>query len=176
MSQRAELRIALICYGGVSLAIYAWHYQGIAQIGPRVACPRTDFGWRRSECPQSVYRRRGPTTIGYRSRILRRAPADGQPKLEGVKLRHFWAFLDAASRENDYLWGRLDAAELILRTLDDTVPEDGRPAIGHLRDALSAVLANETDLSRIQELTTYLGQQIYSRLNTTAALEVDDAR
>lgn len=38
-------------------------------------------------------------------------------KLAGEKLMHFSAFLKKSWRENDVLWGRLDAAEIIVRTL-----------------------------------------------------------
>ncbi|WP_433560696.1 patatin-like protein [Nocardia sp. CA-151230] len=73
----------------------------------------------------------------------------GAGKLKGVELHHFGAFAHAPDRENDYLWGRLDAAELILRTLDETFP-DGTP-LGRtlLPQALSAVLTTEDDLRRI---------------------------
>ena len=40
-------------------------------------------------------------------------------KLKGIPVSHFAGFFSAKSRENDYLWGRLDAAELILRLLQD---------------------------------------------------------
>ncbi len=38
-------------------------------------------------------------------------------KLLGVSLHHFGAFFGLDRRENDYLWGRLDGVELILRLL-----------------------------------------------------------
>lgn len=38
-------------------------------------------------------------------------------KLLGVSFAHFGAFFALERRENDYLWGRLDGAELILRLL-----------------------------------------------------------
>ena len=90
-----------------------------------------------------------------------RTPAGG--KLKGVSLHHFGAFLDPDWRENDYLWGRLDAAELILRTLHEgrtatpqqpgegPVPQPAQIALRaaggrHLIDALTAVLESEADL------------------------------
>lgn len=93
-------------------------------------------------------------------------------KLKGVTMHHFGAFTDAAWRENDYLWGRLDAAELILRTLRATgspdeyqptpkTPEEAAGQAGrHLRPALSAILASETDLSRIANLRRTLTTQV----------------
>jgi patatin-related protein len=40
-------------------------------------------------------------------------------KLLGVSFHHFGAFFGLDRRENDYLWGRLDGVELILRLLRD---------------------------------------------------------
>jgi hypothetical protein len=103
------------------------------------------------------------------------APAGG--KLKGVSLHHFGAFLDAAWRENDYLWGRLDGAELVLRTLHEgqlaTQAEPGGElahepsqvamlAAGgeHLVQALRAVLAGEQDLQRISSLRADLEREV----------------
>jgi hypothetical protein len=94
-------------------------------------------------------------------------PAGG--KLKGVALHHFSAFLRTEWRENDYLWGRLDGAELILRTLHGTrraTPASPAAEIGpestatalraaggrHLVDALRAVLADEEDLAEVADL------------------------
>lgn len=100
-------------------------------------------------------------------------------KLKGVSLHHFGAFLDPDWRENDYLWGRLDAAELILRTLHegssatpqeprgDLVPKPAQVALRaagghHLIGALSSVLATEDDLrgKTVTKLRPELAQQI----------------
>lgn len=48
-------------------------------------------------------------------------PPDGG-KRSGVTLHHFGGFVDAARWENEYLWGRLDAAELGLRMLRSSAP------------------------------------------------------
>ena len=104
-------------------------------------------------------------------------PHDG--KLKGVTLHHFGAFLDPGWRENDYLWGRLDATELILRTLHEghtaspqehgggLVPQSAQAALQaaggqHLIDALESVLATERDLRgvTVTELRPKLEQQI----------------
>jgi hypothetical protein len=47
--------------------------------------------------------------------------ADPQTKLAGVELAHFGAFLKGSWRANDWLWGRLDAAQRLLRLLDAAV-------------------------------------------------------
>ena len=57
--------------------------------------------------------------------IVRMSPADStrlgqntaKGKLQGVHLGHFGAFLHREWRENDYLWGRLDAAERLIGLL-----------------------------------------------------------
>jgi patatin-related protein len=44
-------------------------------------------------------------------------------KLEGMRLFHFGAFFDRPGRERDYLWGRLDAVERLVKLLLDARPE-----------------------------------------------------
>lgn len=56
-------------------------------------------------------------------------PAAKKSKVEGAKLGHAFAFFSREARENDYLWGRLDAAERMVRlllTTYETKEEDGR--------------------------------------------------
>jgi patatin-related protein len=90
-------------------------------------------------------------------------------KLQGVSLHHFGGFTEAAWRENDYLWGRLDGAELILRTLRNAAsgagyetppatPEEAVELAGRneLRAALSAILEAEKDLAPAQETLQYV--------------------
>jgi patatin-related protein len=100
-------------------------------------------------------------------------------KLKGIPFHHFAAFLDATSRENDYLWGRLDGAEMILRTLQavpasETSLNVAAPQadIPHLAQALQSVLDTETDLKRISKLRECLQEQVAdlaadTRVNTT---------
>lgn len=101
----------------------------------------------------------------------------GQRKLKGVALHHFGAFAHAPDRENDYLWGRLDAVELILRTLDETFQDDGDVGRGLLPRALSVVLATESDLRRIpSKLMESLRAQIAALEAASAADDVGDRR
>jgi patatin-related protein len=44
-------------------------------------------------------------------------------KLKGMSLFHFGAFFDRQGRECDYLWGRLDAVERLVKLLLDARPE-----------------------------------------------------
>jgi patatin-related protein len=87
------------------------------------------------------------------------------PKLKGIPFHHFGAFLDAKSRENDYLWGRLDGAELILRMLQEVGGVQGASSgadidIPQLVPALQAVLDTESDLNRVKELRKDLQKQV----------------
>ena len=44
-------------------------------------------------------------------------PVPDGGKVEGSRFHHFYAFFHREARENDYLWGRLDAAEQLVRLL-----------------------------------------------------------
>ena len=61
-------------------------------------------------------------------RVARLSPADSKllpsagPKVQGADLGHAYAFFSREARENDYLWGRLDAAERLVGLLL-TTPE-----------------------------------------------------
>ncbi|GLE50743.1 patatin-like protein [Mycobacterium montefiorense] len=96
-------------------------------------------------------------------------------KLKGIPLHHFAAFMSAASRENDYLWGRLDGAELILRNLqavDDTRRGvDAGPAatLPRLDEAFTCVMNTEKGLKRIpKDLRDSLNRQI-KKLGSSSA-------
>jgi patatin-related protein len=74
------------------------------------------------------------------STALGAATAQGKStpqKLLGVKLAHFGAFFSREARENDYLWGRLDAAERLVGLLL------GQPTPGDLKPVLAAIVAEE---------------------------------
>ncbi len=113
-----------------------------------------------------------PITVSQFSPLAATAlPTPEGGKLKGVSLHHFGGFVDAAWRENDYLWGRLDAAELVLRMLRSSVPgqpqvtpadavQAARLAGRWLRPALAAVLAAESDLRRDPELLPLLAGQV----------------
>jgi patatin-related protein len=101
-----------------------------------------------------------PITVSQFSPLTALAlPTPDGGKLKGVSLHHFGGFVDAAWRENDYLWGRLDAAELVLRMLRSSAPgqtqvtpttrsQAAELAGAQLRPALAAILASEHDLRR----------------------------
>ena len=75
--------------------------------------------------------------------LQRSAPID---KLAGVELAHFGAFLKRSWRANDWMWGRLDAAERLVLMLDamfeHRLTNDGTLG-GHTRAIQAAILREE---------------------------------
>jgi patatin-related protein len=57
-------------------------------------------------------------------------PTSGTTKVQGAQLGHAYAFFSAPARQNDYLWGRLDAAEAMVRLLLTTTDEQGEVILG----------------------------------------------
>jgi predicted acylesterase/phospholipase RssA len=72
-------------------------------------------------------------------------PADqAADKLAGEVLGHFGGFLDRGWRRNDYIWGRLDAAEILLRAIAATPPALPTSALAALvADARREILVDE---------------------------------
>jgi len=99
---------------------------------------------------------------------LKAVDGDGEPKqdpsakLDGTAIDHFGAFFKQPWRENDYLWGRLDGAELVMRLLSRQ-SKAAADLTGPLRSALEAILDTERDgLSHVgpvvRALTAQAGQ------------------
>ncbi len=99
--------------------------------------------------------------------IVRMSPNDStrlglstaHDKLKGVAVAHFGAFLHRDWRENDYLWGRLDAAErlvgLVLRA------DGGKAGDWDVKPVLAAVLAEEEKaLTSVQPLVAGLKEKV----------------
>jgi hypothetical protein len=83
---------------------------------------------------------KGAATI---DRLQRSAPID---KLAGVELAHFGAFLKRSWRANDWMWGRIDAAERLLQLVDSMVGHrlsESGTLEAHTRAAQAAVLRQE---------------------------------
>jgi hypothetical protein len=112
-------------------------------------------------------------------RVARMSPLDsellepvGATKVLGAGLGHAYAFFSRKARENDYLWGRLDAAERLVRLLltrtvreagrDTVVPGDRHPDyVRWCKEAFRAVLQEDAaDLPTITEDVAALRQQI----------------
>lgn len=90
-----------------------------------------------------------------------KAKDDACAKLDGTAIRHFGAFFEKAWRENDYLWGRLDGAELIMRLLARQSGAAPADLTGLLRAALTAILAAEQPaLGEIGNVCQALGTQV----------------
>jgi patatin-related protein len=69
-------------------------------------------------------------------------PAPKEGKVEGARVHHFYAFFSREARENDYLWGRLDAAEQLIRLLLETC-ESKEPLEEWCKKAFTAILDEE---------------------------------
>jgi hypothetical protein len=93
--------------------------------------------------------------------VLRVSPVDtrlladpGAPKLKGTSLSHFGAFFSRPGRENDYLWGRLDAAERLAALVFDDPAREGLdpPVPANCKPVFEAILADEAGLANVQAL------------------------
>jgi patatin-related protein len=86
---------------------------------------------------------------------------DGMP-VKGVKLGHFYAFFSRQARENDYLRGRLDAAEQLTRLLLAST-ENKTPLEQACKPLLQAILdeeAKENALPNIRDEVTAVSKQV----------------
>jgi len=76
------------------------------------------------------------------------APTEKRRKLAGTALFHFGAFLNREWRQNDLMWGRLDAAERIIRcVLPPGSPEASTP----IHEANLAIVGSEERLTQLRE-------------------------
>ncbi|MDT7935152.1 MAG: patatin-like protein [Sphingomonadaceae bacterium] len=108
-------------------------------------------------------------------KIDRIAPNDshflrpGDATLRGVQFASFGAFFARSYRENDYLWGRLHAAERLIDIVFSTLPEEDRPPAA-VSDRLKARLcgeildAEEPKLKTVGSLIAELKQALGARL------------
>jgi hypothetical protein len=76
------------------------------------------------------------------------APAEKRRKLAGTALFHFGAFLSREWRQNDLMWGRLDAAERMIRCV---LPPGSPEANALIGEANLAVAGNEEALKRLRQ-------------------------
>jgi patatin-related protein len=87
---------------------------------------------------------------------------DGPRKLKGIGLHHFAAFFKRSYRENDYLWGRLDAAERLAGLLLDDPMKPGLEApAAECRPLFEAILREEAPvLSTIRDVVADVRQRV----------------
>ncbi len=83
---------------------------------------------------------------------------DGKP-VEGVKLGHFYAFFSREARENDYLRGRLDAAEQLVRLLLSAT-ESSRPLKESCKPLFEAILEEDAANVPIATRLAAIKQQV----------------
>lgn len=85
--------------------------------------------------------------------------------LKGTQFNSFGAFFSRAYRENDYLWGRLHAADRLIDIMVSTLPEETHLAPGSVtgfkREAFRAILAEERGrLTQIGPLFEELDREV----------------
>lgn len=85
--------------------------------------------------------------------------------LKGIQFNAFGAFFSRAWRENDYLWGRLHAAERLIDIALSTLPKGAAPpdglAIDLKRRAFRAIIAAEREhLTHVPDLCARLEREL----------------
>ncbi len=96
--------------------------------------------------------------VSPREANLLTAPPAG--KVQGVGVHHFYAFFSREARENDYLWGRLDAAEQLIRLLFASTGSS-EPLKYWCQQSFNAILAEETSaLKKIPQTLSAIGDQV----------------
>lgn len=96
-------------------------------------------------------------------------PGGAAATLKGIEFNTFGAFFSRAYRENDYLWGRLHAADrLVDIVLSAAPPSGGIDALAHKRCLFTAILDEEDErlpavAALIAELKSELARASVSR-------------
>ena len=85
-------------------------------------------------------------------------------KLAGTALFHFGAFLNRDWRQNDLMWGRLDAAERIIRCI---LPQGSPEANALICDANLAIVGSEERLKHLRE-----GHEVNRKLQVLTRLKL----
>ena len=105
--------------------------------------------------------------------INEKTDARGRKKLAGTQLANFSAFLEASWRVNDIMWGRLDGAERLIKSL---LPNEKDKDIcdALTREAHQVILVEELSPAAQADLAELLGQALVERkagLAISAAIE-----
>jgi hypothetical protein len=97
---------------------------------------------------------------------------DATEKLAGTRFHHFGAFLARSWRDNDLMWGRLDAAEAIIGALyGDTEDGPGKA----LREGAQAAILREELRRKGATVLNALAKTILSEVRADSLDEVADA-
>jgi len=119
-------------------------------------------------------------------RVDRLSPDDSQTlrqggasaTLKGIQFGHFGAFFSLSYRQNDYLWGRLHAAERLIDIVLDAAniegAADGIDKLKLKKDIFRAILA--TEASNLGECTDLINQLLRDTDNLTASRPPLDAK
>jgi patatin-related protein len=92
-----------------------------------------------------------------------------EPKLRGTNLHNFAGFLNRDWRENDYLWGRLDAAEMLTRLINSDLAE--KDLFAALQTAFTAVLTEEQDLDILKTNWEHIRTRLTERIDNLKTSE-----
>ena len=103
--------------------------------------------------------------ISPRETSLVSPPDPKAPKLAGMSVHHFGAFFDRSSREQDYLWGRIDGCCQLITLMLDVLRERGSTdaiqPTALMRQACVAVLTEEwPHVPGAHDLAEHLWRQV----------------
>jgi predicted acylesterase/phospholipase RssA len=91
-----------------------------------------------------------------------------ETKLKGTAYGHFGAFLEAAWRQNDYLWGRLDAAERLVRLVVND-PDKEPFVTEYCMRLFKAILVEESgNVPAAGDTVEYVSRRIHRLEESTA--------
>jgi len=99
----------------------------------------------------------------------------GPAKVTGARYMHFGAFLDRMWRERDIMWGRLDAAEILIESLlpvDSEHPDRRSAVVSTLRQRAQQVIVEEQiDVKDRLELAAMLAEVVARTPPSTSPTE-----
>jgi patatin-related protein len=104
-------------------------------------------------------------------------PSTAAGKLAGIQIDHFGAFYKSSWRANDWMWGRLDAADRLVRTLLDPRRVQQRLRLEDRQDVLDAIraLACESEVPGAGEWLRLQWEQEQSEKDIDAELAAIEA-
>lgn len=91
-----------------------------------------------------------PTPGGREEIPWTRRKEYGRSKVAGDALFHFGGFLSRRWRRNDYMWGRLDAADILISSLIEAAQRSGRFSLGEFNQIVG--LAQDCRLRCFREI------------------------